>query len=587
METTFSVHRYDERDSLKRIRNSAEYRIIKESFLLSDEDAAALAVLRKISSIIVPTSSRTMDSDVAQSFIRDKLRFTSEELSAVMRDIASWTGSICFSDFIVPHWIRHILPDDPKPSFLSAQREDISEVGDYLEIDSSVVPLLRHIISSHSPMMLRLDGRKVLEDLYIFRNQIAGYGIPVFILDGTASEADEDDPISAALYAYHHNGIVLIPSTFSGYSEIQSNDIGKRLSLRWGGYKPDDEIDDEEDITSLPSVIEKRKLQDKGIIVIDTSLSYLTGERLKSAYRKTFSDGTDLLCSVTSEYGVPPVTVLKHRNLIDGILRKDDEDSLRQLLRTFSDRKSPRSVLLRSDRYDISIINTDIPISVIERMAKKAVTEKDSLRLIFTGGSGTGKTSYAQHIANSLGVPLHSIKAGRLFDTRFGESEKLIEKTFADAERSRAMLLIDEIDSIIARKTDITSAGAKTYNELTNCMLQELENYSGIFIGTTNYLSHLEPAFLRRVQKVVDFRYPDTTGIRKLLSMYFPSISFSEDDAEMLSAFEAIGPGDFASLSSLADYMEPEEITREFIIRNLSDTAAARNGKRTGPIGFR
>lgn len=206
METRFSVFRYSEEKGLRRIRNSAEYRIIKESFRLSDEDAAALTVLRKLSSI-VPASSRTMDSDVAQSFIRDKLRFTSDELSAVMRDIASWTGSICFSDFIVPHWIRHILPDDPKPSFISAQKEDISEVGDYLEMDSSIVPLLRYIISSHAPMMLRLEGRKVLEDLYIFCNQIAGYSIPVFILDGTASEADEDDPISAALYAYHHNGI--------------------------------------------------------------------------------------------------------------------------------------------------------------------------------------------------------------------------------------------------------------------------------------------------------------------------------------------------------------------------------------------
>ena len=337
----------------------------------------------------------------------------------------------------------------------------------------------------------------------------------------------------------------------------------------------------------MPSVIEKRKLQDKGIIVIDTSLSYLTGERLKSAYRKTFSDGTDLLCSVTSEYGVPPVTVLKHRNLIDGILREDDEDSLRQLLRTFSDRKSPRSVLLRSDRYDISIINTDIPISVIERMAKKAVTEKDSLRLIFTGGSGTGKTSYAQHIANSLGVPLHSIKAGRLFDTRFGESEKILEKMFSEAATERKIILLDEIDSYIARKTNAVTSGAKTYNELANCFLQEMEGFNGMMIGTTNYLHLIEPAFLRRFQRVVDFRFPTAEGIRKLFGSYFPNLEIPEKEITTLAELEAIGPGDFASLRSLTDYMESDEITCSFIIRSLIGTAEARTGKRGNPIGFR
>ena len=586
MGTAVSVHRH-ERDGLWLIRNSSEYRIIREMFQLSDDDTAALTVLRKLSSI-VPESSRTIASDEAESFLHDKLHLTTDSSLAVIRNIAPWTRKNIFSkDFIVPHWIRHILPDDPKPSFISSAEADISEIGSYLEIDRSIVPLIRHIISSHTPMMLRIDGRKQLEELFIFRKQLGECGIPVFILDGTGSESDEDDPISAALYAYHHNGILLVPSTFSGFSEIQSNDIGKRLSLRWGGYRPDDEMDEDGDLSSSPSALEKRKLQDKGIIVIDTSLSYLSGEKLKSAYRSTFGDGTSLLCNVSSEYCIQPITVLQHRNLIESILRENDEGSLRQLFCSFSDRKSSRSVLLKSDRYDISIINADIPIGIIERMAKKAVTEKASLRLLFTGISGTGKTSYAQHIANSLGIPLHSVKAGSLYDTRFGESEKLIEKTFAEAERSRALLLIDEIDSIVARKTAITSAGSKTYNELTNCVMQELENYNGIFIGTTNYLSHIEPAFIRRVQKVVDFRPPEAEGIRKLLDMYFPSISFGEEDVQMLSSLQAVGPGDFASLSSLTEYMEPDEVTREFIIKSLSDTANARNGKYTGQIGFR
>ena len=184
METSVIVHRSNKEDGLKRIKNLSEYRIIRERFHLSEEDATALTVLRKLSSI-VPESSRIIASDMAASFMHDKLHLAPDASAAVIRNIASWTrrNSFC-KDFIVPHWIRHILPDDPKPSFLSAGEENISEIGSYLEIDRSIVPLIRHIISSHTPMMLRIDGKKQMEELFIFGKQLGECGIPVFILLG-------------------------------------------------------------------------------------------------------------------------------------------------------------------------------------------------------------------------------------------------------------------------------------------------------------------------------------------------------------------------------------------------------------------
>lgn len=283
-----------------------------------------------------------------------------------------------------------------------------------------------------------------------------------------------------------------------------------------------------------------------------------------------------------------PDTVLTYKPLVSEMLRKKDEESLKIVLQSFNDReKSSGSVLLDNTKYDISIINADPPIEIIEKMAIKAVSEKKPLRLLFTGPSGTGKSAFAHHIAASLGVPLMSKKPGDIYSDRFGDSEKILEKIFSSASAEHAILLLDEIDSYISRKTNAVSAGAKTYNELANCFLQEMEGFNGMMIGTTNYLNLIEPAFLRRFQRVVDFRFPSAEGISKLFSLYFSKIQIAAEDITMLAEIEAIGPGDFASLKSLTDYMEPDEITSSFIVKSLIGTAEARSGKRWNPIGFR
>ena len=217
----------------------------------------------------------------------------------------------------------------------------------------------------------------------------------------------------------------------------------------------------------------------------------------------------------------------------------------------------------------------------------KAVSEKKPLRLLFTGPSGTGKTAFAHHIAASLGVPLMVKKPGDIYSDRFGESEKILEKMFSEAASEQKIILLDEIDSYIARKTNAVTSGAKTYNELTNCFLQEMEGFNGMMIGTTNYLHLIEPAFLRRFQRVVDFRFPTAEGIRKLFGSYFPELVIPEKEIITLAELEAVGPGDIASLKSLTDYMDPSEVTCSFIVRSLIGTAEARTGKRGNPIGFR
>ena len=174
-----------------------------------------------------------------------------------------------------------------------------------------------------------------------------------------------------------------------------------------------------------------------------------------------------------------------------------------------------------------------------------------------------------------------------IFFSAFGESEKAIDRIFSEASASRSILLFDEIDSYISRKSDPATPGTKSFNELANCFLQASEAFNGIMIGTTNYLSHIDPAFIRRFNRVVDFSYPTADGLRLLFDLYFPSIAVDEKDIQILADRSAVGPGDFASLGSLTELMEPEEITNDFIMQSLLSAARVRGGISRNPIGFR
>lgn len=572
---------------LDRLRKSAIFQSIRSSFNLDEDDAFALTIMRKLSDIL-PHDNCKIELGNAEKIIRERFGLGSG-IEDIMTAISSWAGhGMVYEHISIPFWIQNVLPDDPMPSCLAVKDFPLSETAGYLEMDSRIVSVIRHAIPARTPMMLRIKTKLGMEDLYIIRKQLAEYGIPAFILDGPGCSSDEENPIAGALYAYHRKGIMLVPSSFRGFSEIMIKGIGKRLSLRWGGYQLDHSDSDDPDSDDY-QIEERKELQRKGVLVIDTALSYLTGNRLLSAYSKSFGDAeAKTICRLSAESGIRPDTILAYKPIVAEMLQKKDQESLKFVLQSFNDREqTSESVLLDDARYDISIINSDIPIGIIEKMAMKAVSENKPLRLLFTGPSGTGKTAFAHHIAASLGIPIISKKPGDIYSDRFGESEKILEKMFSEAASERKIILLDEIDSYIARKTNAVTSGAKTYNELANCFLQEMEGFNGMMIGTTNYLHLIEPAFLRRFQRVVDFRFPSAEGIRKLFCSYFPDLEIPEKEIVTLTELEAIGPGDFASLRSLTDYMDSSEVTCSFIVRSLISTAEARTGKRGNPIGFR
>lgn len=71
-------------------------------------------------------------------------------------------------------------------------------------------------------------------------------------------------------------------------------------------------------------------------------------------------------------------------------------------------------------------------------------------RIALVGPSGTGKSEFARMVARELDKPLLVQRASDLLRPHVGESEEAIAEMFERATHDDTLLLIDEIDSLLA-----------------------------------------------------------------------------------------------------------------------------------------
>ncbi|MEU7649511.1 AAA family ATPase [Streptomyces huasconensis] len=128
---------------------------------------------------------------------------------------------------------------------------------------------------------------------------------------------------------------------------------------------------------------------------------------------------------------------------------------------------------------------------------------------LFAGDSGTGKTLSAEVVAGELGLDLYVVDLSAVVDKYIGETEKNLERIFAEADRTDAVLLFDEADAVFGKRSEVKSSHDRYANLESAYLLQRLEAFDGIAVLTTNLRSNIDDAFTRRLDLVVDFPFPD------------------------------------------------------------------------------
>lgn len=142
--------------------------------------------------------------------------------------------------------------------------------------------------------------------------------------------------------------------------------------------------------------------------------------------------------------------------------------------------------------------------------------QRGGVSAVFHGPSGTGKTMAASAVAHRLGMPLLRADLSRIMDKYVGETEKHLGRLFRSARENRCVLLFDEADALFGKRAPAASGHDRYANLSTSYLLQELEEYDGIAILSTNLLGSFDEAFLRRLQYIVRFTLPDA-ALREVL----------------------------------------------------------------------
>ncbi|MFO0749755.1 MAG: ATP-binding protein [Myxococcota bacterium] len=165
--------------------------------------------------------------------------------------------------------------------------------------------------------------------------------------------------------------------------------------------------------------------------------------------------------------------------------------------------------------------------------------------VLFDGPPGTGKSMSASIIAGVLELDLYQVDLSRMVSKWIGETEKNLARLFDEAERSGAILLFDEADSLFAKRTGVESSNDRYANLEVNFLLQRVERFSGIAILTTNFPESIDEAFKRRITLRVTFERPGPRERealwKSLLGGPRVPLGADVDFAELAKAFELTG----------------------------------------------
>ncbi|MEW6558954.1 MAG: ATP-binding protein [Pseudomonadota bacterium] len=228
--------------------------------------------------------------------------------------------------------------------------------------------------------------------------------------------------------------------------------------------------------------------------------------------------------------------------------------------------------------YDPALVNTDADLTALV----EGIARRGSARLCLYGPPGTGKTAYARWLAERLQRPLLVKRASDLLSKWLGESERNIAETFRQAERERAILLIDEVDGLLQERRGATHSWEVTQ---VNELLTQMETFSGVFVATTNLVQGLDQAALRRFDLKAKLDYLRPEQAQALLRAHGQHLELHCSDAALaaVARLPSLTPGDFAAVvrrhgfAPLADCGE--------LVQSLADECALKDAPKA-VLGF-
>jgi len=130
--------------------------------------------------------------------------------------------------------------------------------------------------------------------------------------------------------------------------------------------------------------------------------------------------------------------------------------------------------------------------------------------VLCAGPAGVGKTLTAEVYSEIIKRPLYRVHSGQL-GLNVAEMEKVLKDTLIRAQRWGAVMLIDEADVYIKRRSDNLAS-----NAVVGVFLRVLEYFNGLLFLTTNRVDDIDEAIISRCIAMIKYHAPHRADRKKI-----------------------------------------------------------------------
>ena len=139
----------------------------------------------------------------------------------------------------------------------------------------------------------------------------------------------------------------------------------------------------------------------------------------------------------------------------------------------------------------------------------------------------------AQVIAAELGLEIFRVDLATTVSKYIGETEKNLDRIFGAADGSNAILFFDEADALFGKRSEVGDSHDRYANIEVAYLLQKMEGYPGAVILATNFRRNIDDAFVRRLDFVIDFPFPEKEDRRRIWDKVLPPEAPRADDIDL------------------------------------------------------
>jgi proteasome regulatory subunit len=181
--------------------------------------------------------------------------------------------------------------------------------------------------------------------------------------------------------------------------------------------------------------------------------------------------------------------------------------------------------------------------------------------VLLHGPPGTGKTMLAKAVANETDATFIKMAGSELVRKFIGEGARLVRDLFELAsERQPAIIFIDEIDAIAAKRTESKTSGDAEVQRTMMQLLSEMDGFDDRgevrIIAATNRFDMLDRAILRpgRFDRLIEVPNPDVEGRERILEIHTEEINLADDVdlAAFAAEIDGLSGAEIASLTTEA-----------------------------------